>query len=312
MDYERMTGFYQQFKAFFQAEDMNHIAKQIGWFHRQRKLTAFHLVLALLAAMLATTAKTITQLQGIFAVLTAQSISYQPFYDKLRHPQCAVFFQHLLRLLLSRWSLQVLAPSKESKLSNFEDILIQDGSSLRLHRDLAGVYPGRWDHSPAAVEIHLTYSLFQEKPVRLVIAPDKFAEKHYLLEACKAKGKLILLDRGYFDRHYVAQVKQAGGDVLVRAKSNLNPRIVGLICDGKHQPIAHLPLKSIRSQIFGKNIDAIVRWKDLDFDFRLLGLWNPKTNVHIWLLTTLGMDWEATEIGQLFRLRWQVELCFKE
>lgn len=307
-----MTDFYHQFKTFFQEDEMLRLARKIGWFHRIRVLSPYHLVLTLLAAMLSKSAKTITQLQSYFCALSSRIVSYQPFYDKLAQPQCPIFLKSLLRLLLSRWSLRVLEPMPSSKLSQFQDILIQDGSSLRLHPELAEVFPGRWLHSPAAVEIHLTYSLFQESPARLIVAPDKEAEKNYLFAPSEAKGKLVLLDRGYFDRAFVKNVADAGGHVVVRARKNLNPLIVGLFCNDKLTPVGDVPLKKLRPYLHGQSVDAIVRWKDLSYNFRLLGLWNPQTEEHTWLLTTLDLSWSKEEIGQLYRLRWQVELCFKE
>ncbi len=45
------------------------------------------------------------------------------------------------------------------KLATFDDVLLQDGSSFHIHRDLSNVYPSRFKRNPAAVECHMTMSL---------------------------------------------------------------------------------------------------------------------------------------------------------
>jgi hypothetical protein len=45
------------------------------------------------------------------------------------------------------------------KLTTFDDVLLQDGSSFHIHRDLADIYPSRFKRNPAAVECHMTMSL---------------------------------------------------------------------------------------------------------------------------------------------------------
>jgi len=46
---------------------------------------------------------------------------------------------------------------------------------------------------------------------------------------------------------------------------------------------------------------------------RLVGIYDPDHEKHLWLYTTLdASDWSVEELHTLYRLRWQVELLFKE
>lgn len=46
---------------------------------------------------------------------------------------------------------------------------------------------------------------------------------------------------------------------------------------------------------------------------RVVGYWSKKEKQYTFLVTNLSIDeFTATEIGKLYRLRWQVELLFKE
>ena len=46
---------------------------------------------------------------------------------------------------------------------------------------------------------------------------------------------------------------------------------------------------------------------------RLIAIWSPKEKRHTFLVTNLKAEqFSATQISQLYRLRWQIELLFKE
>ncbi len=46
---------------------------------------------------------------------------------------------------------------------------------------------------------------------------------------------------------------------------------------------------------------------------RLIAIWSPKEKRHTFLVTNLNAEqFSATQISQLYRLRWQIELLFKE
>ncbi len=45
---------------------------------------------------------------------------------------------------------------------------------------------------------------------------------------------------------------------------------------------------------------------------RLIAIWSPKEKRHTFLVTNLNAEqFSATQISQLYRLRWQIELLFR-
>ena len=66
----------------------------------------------------------------------------------------------------------------------------------------------------------------------------------------------------------------------------------------------------------GSDYDFQVQMKGCDkkvYDLRLVLLWNPQTKEHVRFLPNLPAERVTLkEIGQLYRLRWQVELTYKE
>lgn len=312
MNAEEVAKFEEEFKAFFDEKKLVEKARELGWFQRVRDIEVRPLVLSLLSALFSQDIRTLSQCHSHYVMKTEKMVTYQPFYLKLTHPEAPSFFSWLVQELLSKKVQHILQPLHLSKLRMFEDIWIQDGSFLRFQDGLSSAYPSKWKHAPAGCKLHLTYGLFEDKPLSIQISDDCKAEKHFLPDPSSVKGKLLLLDRGYFDQTYVTQILQAGGDIIVRAKKNLNPVLVGIFHNGCLIPQDAMTWKHLRSQCIGKNIDALVRWKKTNTDLRLIGLWNPKTQQHTWLLTTLDSCWTPEEVGVLYRLRWQIELCFKK
>ena len=63
----------------------------------------------------------------------------------------------------------------------FDDILVQDGSSFRVHDGLADVFPSRFPTHPAAIGCHMTLlSLKHQMPKTMTITADTASERAYL------------------------------------------------------------------------------------------------------------------------------------
>jgi hypothetical protein len=69
---------------------------------------------------------------------------------------------------------------KKKHRERFNDIIIHDGSSFGLKSSLASEFPGRFTKtSPAAVELHCTFSLCGKTPHSIILALDKESEATY-------------------------------------------------------------------------------------------------------------------------------------
>ena len=104
----------------------------------------------------------------------------------------------LFEILVNELAMNVLQPQHDSKLNRFRDIIIQDGSSFALHDDLAEIFAGRFTTiSPAAVELHVTMSLFRDNMVAVTVTGDAECERHYMPLPHELRDALLLADRGY-------------------------------------------------------------------------------------------------------------------
>ena len=225
--------------------------------------------------------------------------------------------RQLLELMLEHFLVEVLEPTHDGLVRAFDDIVIQDGSSFALNNALAAVYPGRFTNvKPAAVELHATLSLSHDQIIEVSLAADTAPERDFLPAPKTLENKLLLADRGYGDLVYCDAVAAAGGHFIIRGKTNLNPTIVEARVGARRKAkLAGTKLKSAWPKLIGRNADLTVEWlrKGRLTRMRLVLLWNPDRKSHVILLTNLDYDrFSVSAVAALYRLRWQVELLFKE
>lgn len=299
------------------SEDLvNSIAKEAGFFKRLRKLTPVRAAWTFLVGLGSGTADTLADFVRLFSDLTGVQIQYKPFHDRLSNPGFPEFLRRLCEALMS----ELIGPTltcRGGRLSQFEDIWIQDGSSFALNDRLASIFPGRFTKiSPAAAEVHCTYSLYEGQAVSVSVAPDSQGERDFLPEPHEVAGKLLLMDRGYVSYSYFDAVNSHGGHYICRAKDKkLNPTILECLSGfAKKGSLRGKKLKEI--SLPRRDIDLIVQGESetgKKFVLRLVMFWVAKKKNHLYLFTNLpARDFPPSVVATTYRLRWQVELFFKE
>jgi hypothetical protein len=131
------------------------------------------------------------------------------------------------------------------------------------------------------------------------------------------QGVLYLFDLGFFERKLFADAQVAGAHVLMRLKKSAKVRVVGHFSD---RVLGTIPGWSLNyylgavSRRRGTIFDLDVVWgkgKDA-IALRLVGVAHSSRVVR-WYLTTVPRDMlTAPQIIQAYRLRWLVELLFRE
>jgi hypothetical protein len=305
-------------KSTFSENEVNRLGRQTGQSERLRKVTPFRLFLAIVEALGMGKVDSLADLLRKFNFQNKTNIAYKAFYNRLARAGFAEFMREMLCRLLTNLALRILKPEAASVLSEFEDIIIQDGSSFALKDALRGVFPGRFTTiEPAAVEIHATYSGFQDDVVSVAIAPDKEAERPFLPAAVELINKLLLADRGYPSVKYFLELCSVGASFIVRLTRSYKPWVLAFYVKGKRHPLR----KPVRLAEFLSQNQGQGRAADLDIEFR-----RGKKRHHFRLVVLPGKEKGMTRlctnldrkrfplqlVGDLYRFRWQVELCFKE
>ena len=161
-------------------------------------------------------------------------------------------------------------------------------------------------------------SAFEDNPIHITLAPDKEAERALGPKAEDVRDCLLLEDRGYEHRQFFLEVQSAGGFFIVRGNKAIRP-IVLQARDLRGRRLRHLEGKPLSWEALpSRSVDLQIEWGKgaSTYRGRLVALYkrgvrNQKTFVY--LHTNLERtEFSALEIGNLYRLRWQIELLFKE
>ena len=297
-------------------DDVNQLGRTTGQSKRLRTVTPHRLFLSTIAALAAGKVESIADLLREFNHLNEVTVAYKAFYNRLARPSFATFMREMFARLIAQLSIRTLEPEGHAAVAQFEDIVIQDGSSFALKDALCEAFSGRFTNiQPAAVEVHATYSGFSDEVSAVEIAADSEAEGQFLPKPATLEGRLLLADRGYPNTAYFEAVRQHGGSFLVRLSRSHDPWVRAAWVDGKRCRLR----KPIRLAPFvAQNIN---RRMDLDVEyergkkvlrFRVVVLPGRESSMTRLCTNLPRATFSLALVSRLYRFRWQIELLFKE
>jgi len=245
-------------------------------------------------------------------------INYKPFHNQLKKAQCSDFFKSCFESVMQQWVLQSLKLTSLSTGAKFpfSQIKLHDGCSFQVHDGLQKTYPARFKKRfPAAIELHVTMDLLSGSVDYLSIGADTEPERPHSPEATSLNDILLLTDAGYFDRKKVIDIDQQGGYTITQAACSINP-VVKAAYDFQGNIIkttANKKLNTLKLKNKNSTLDLTVCWPGYDFEFRVIAFWYKKKKRIGYLVTNLPRETvPASDVVELYRLRWQIELLFKE
>ena len=296
------------------------MAEQLGFTIRLRNINPLDFILSLIAALGGDgNSTTQADLHRKFNELTGFNITYRSWANQAKKNALPSLILWLWVQCLELFSRKVMAFDENSPFSEFEHILIQDGSSQAVYDALKDAFPGRFSKvSPAAVELHTTMDLLSDNLVRVPFTEDTRSERACMPPLPSSLANvLMLVDAGYFELEFFAAVDDREGSFLCKAPQRINPLILSAVKeDGKNlNRYKGKNLKDVLSR-FPKDqcLDLDVEWKNFKgWRFRLVVRWNDKKQKWIFIVTNLDRaEFTLCEVLQAYRLRWQIELIFKE
>ena len=332
----------KRFRQTLGAEALESVSRQTRFVQRQRVVTGASVFWALIVTL---GAKNTQYISDVLRTLNARenwTIRYKPFWDRLAKAAFARFMKAMFERLCCELVTDVLRAEEGTDASLFSDVLIDDGSSFAVADGLSKVFPGRFTKvKPAAVELHAHMSLKSDQLLSVTLAPDKEAERQFLpaAESLPARS-LSLRDRGYVDLDYFAALESRTNGpayLLCRTNDKINPVVDEI--RGVSRRFAKKwegkKLQELPKDVLRKGADLRVSWprpggKRLQLRL-VIRHQEPRVsktrakkrltakerryvakNQWAFLLTNVPNQFAADAIVRLYRLRWQVELAFKE
>jgi Transposase DDE domain len=224
---EKITEIERKLKQKLSPKVFNKLAKQTQFIQRARKTEGFDIFWSIISGFVIGQATEIAGMLRAFIKDTDMPINYSAWYNRLAKAGFAEFMREAATYLINHMYTQHLAT--EGLLKQFDDIHIQDGSSLAINDLLKKIFPGRFTKtSPAAIELHVYFSLRYGSFHGVALAPDTVSEYKFMPKPREYQltNTLSLFDRGYNSIDHLYVIEEANGYFMVRMKDNMNPTVL--------------------------------------------------------------------------------------
>jgi putative transposase len=287
------------------------MAREAGFGQRLRKLIPRRVFWGVLLGFGVAPRRTLAGLARFISHISGISLSRQALHQRLS-ARAADFFRRCFVRLTGR-VVETIHEPLPGKLAIYKDCALLDSTVLALANRLARLFPAcRTNVQKAALKIHARVSLTQQEVEAVLITGERVSDGKAVSLGQWVKGRLLLFDLGYLDYGFLKAIREAGGAFCSRLKTTSNAIITsiregcskGEIGGTLNRPIYRGPLVDLDAQ-FGRGEGTLVA--------RVVGLWDSNIQDYHWFATSLDPgQFTGSEVGQIYRLRWQIELLFKE
>jgi hypothetical protein len=207
-------------------------------------------------------------------------------------------YEDLAMLLIKEAKLLYLGESDlEVQLTN--NVFAIDATTIDLC--LSTFDWARFRSTKAGIKLHTQLDLKTSIPQFILFSNASFHDVNILDVICFENGSFYILDKGYIDFGRLYRIHLAGAFFITRARDNMNFRRLysraadktkGVVCDQTIKLNNHYAQKDYPDKL------RRIKFRDEESGKVLIFLTN---NFHL----------KATEVAQLYKHRWKIELFFK-
>lgn len=313
-------------REMFPEEWLRQTSKETGLIIRERKIDPVIIFWVLTLSFGVRLQRTLASLKREYETESHKTISDSSWYYRFT-PELVEFLHQCVIHGIEELAKE---PGRKlsKKLENFQDIIIQDSTIVRLHSSLSDKFPAARARTVAAgVKVGVVVSAVANGPKTVAVYSEKTAEIKTLKIGPWIKDRILLVDLGFYKTQMFARVEENGGYFVSRIKKNMDP-IVVLIEEGvpktKCKDFIGKPISECIKQLSGKDIDAVVKiafkrreykgkQKQDEMNVRLVAVYNDEDEKYHIYITNIQKDiLNARDIANLYGARWDIELLFKE
>ncbi len=309
----KRSSLAESFEQFLTESEIDGIAAETGFLRRKRKATPFRFVTCLVFGLAAEGRRTLAGLRRFFAAVTGETITSAAFQKRFNDAAAAMF-----RTIFDRLFTRLRDTSGRAlprKLRMFKDVIAVDSTVFALHDRLARHFRGfRSEGTRAMARVTTALSLREHAPSQIEISSGRRSETRCFRIVKALAGRLVVMDLGFFSFDRFAALARVGAFFLSRLKDGVNPEIlsVRMGLGGRRSP-AGGKFRSVRFKDPFVDLDARFGSGEHTFDARVIGEWNEETGEYHWYLTNIAPEaFGPRDVAEIYRLRWQVELLYKE
>ena len=243
------------------------------------------------------------------------------FYHRLT-PRLADFLCDLVEQRLD----EVAVPHTiNDEFERFRDIIVADGTILRLHEFLAEEFQPRRGEQGGA-RLHLLHNVTDQTIDQFSITNEKAHDSNGFDTGPWLKDRLVLFDQAYFKYRRFALIDENGGYFVSRLKNNANPVITDEFREwrGRAIPLEGKQIRDVVDDLHREIIDVEVEvafqrrvyegTQSVDTKrFRVVGVRDEDADdYHLYMTNLPQEELLPRDIATIYRCRWEVELLFRE
>jgi hypothetical protein len=239
----------------FTPEWLRETAKRVKYVQRKRKVDPFILFWVLVLGFGVGAQRTIASLRRAYEKKSAESLVPSAFYYRFNGGLVAFLKECLAHGIADLASSVSLSLSE--KLQGFKDIIVADGTIIKLHDTLAEKFPGA--RHKAELKIRLCIGLAGNTK-SVGIFSGKTNDLKTMRIGSWVENNILLFDLGYFKYEMFSRIRKFGGHFVSRAKTGVNPTIISVLKTyrGKAIDLAGKKLQDVLPRLKWEVLDCLV------------------------------------------------------
>ena len=204
----------------FPSEFLEEHTEELGVVERDRKLQIPAFVWAFVFGFAAGESRILAGFRRCYNSTADETTSPGGFYQRLT-PTLAEYLRDLVETMLD----EVAVPNAvDVDIDRFRDVMIADGTVLRLHEFLSDQFEARHEEQ-AGAKLHLLHNATEQTIERIDTADEKTHDNTLFKTGPWLENRLMLFDLAYFKYRRFALIDENDGYLLSRLKQNANPVI---------------------------------------------------------------------------------------
>jgi putative transposase len=296
-------------------------AEELGVVERDSKLQIPALVWAFVFGFAAGESRTLAAFRRSYNSTADKTLTAGGFYQRLT-PLLADFLCDLVERRID----EVAVPHTISdEFDRFRDIIVADGTILRLHEFLAEEFQPRRGEQGGA-RLHLLHNVTDQTIDQFSITDEKAHDSTEFDTGPWLEGRLAILDLAYFKYRRFALIDENGGYFVSRLNDRANPVITDELREwrGRAIPLEGKKIQDVVDDLHRQYIDVEVEvsfqrreyagTQSWDTErFRVVGVRDEDADdYHLYITNLPRSEFLPCDLATIYRCRWEVELLFRE
>ena len=305
----------------FPSEYLKEHAEELGVVERDRKTQMPALVWSFVFGFAAGESRTLAGFRRSYNATADETLSPGGFHQRLT----PAFAEYLCDLVEHGIDEVAVPDVVDTDIDRFRDVMIADGTVLRLHRFLSEEFEPRRGEQGGA-RLHLLHNVTDQTIERFSVTDEKAHDSTEFSTGSWLKDRLVLFDQAYFKYRRFALIDENDGYFVSRLKPNANPEITAELREWRRHaiPLEGEQIQDVVDDLYREYIDVEVEATfqrreyagTQSYDskkFRVVGARDENADDYHFYITNLPREeFLPADLATIYRCRWEVELLFRE